>query len=146
MITIYKNKKDIPEGVRLVEWNDLFFNKHIMERIDEKADIIIKQIDHAKLLDSFQLLSGLNGELLNIDHLSSGCKTALNMFYFPENVFSLKECGNNALDVIYKLKTGQVFCEYPVISFEMRNVYVCENMKKKQITDYEELKEWWQDV
>lgn len=146
MITIYKNKADIPSNTELVEFNDLFFNQNMIERLDMTAQELIKKIDGAILREDFRILSGINGELLNIDKLSSGCKTALNIYYFPEKVFSLKECGDNALDLIYSYQSGQVFSEYPIISLFMEKVTVSDQTGKRAITDYDELKGWWQDV
>lgn len=146
MITIYKDKSDIPEDVELVELNDLFFNQNIIERLDMSAHNIIQKIDGAFLRDDFKIISGINEELLNIDKLSTGCKTALNIFYFPEQVFSLKECGDNALDEIYAYETGQVFSEYPIISLFLEKVQICDKKGRRVVTDYEELKGWWQNV
>lgn len=126
MITVYKNKADIPKGMELIEWNDLFFNQNIIERLDMRAEDIIRDIDGAVLRSDYRIASGINGELLNIDKLSTGCKTALNIYYFPEKVFSLKECGDNALDKIYTYQTGMVYSEYPVITLFMENVQICD--------------------
>lgn len=146
MITIYKNKAYIPKDVELVEWNDLFFNQNIIERLDMRAEDIISKIDGAVLREDYRIISGINGELLNIDKLSTGCKTALNIYYFPEKVFSLKECGDNALDEIYAYQTGQVYSEYPVITLFMESVQIHDQDGKRVISDYEELKGWWQNV
>ncbi len=146
MITIYKNKAYIPKDVELVEWNDLFFNQNIIERLDMRAEDIIRKIDGAVLREDYKIISGINGELLNIDKLSTGCKTALNIYYFPEKVFSLKECGDNALDEIYAYQTGQVYSEYPVIALFMECVQIYDQDGKRVISDYEELKGWWQNV
>lgn len=146
MLNIYKNKHDIPENSQLIMINDIFFNKHTVHQMDSKAAAIIRKIDGAVQKGHYQILSGLNSELLNIDKLSSGCKTALNIYYNPDKVFSLKECGDNALDVIYTLNTGNVYCEYPVISFEIISVLVHDANGQTQLDSYEELKGWWQDV
>lgn len=146
MITIYKNKADIPKGVELVELNDLFFNQNIIERLDMRGGGIIRKIDGAILREDYKITSGINGELLNIDKLSTGCKTALNIYYFPEKVFSLKECGDNALDEIYAYQMGQVYSEYPVITLFMESVQIYDPGGKRIISDYEELKGWWQNV
>lgn len=146
MITIYKNKADIPENAELVEWNDLFFNQNIIERLDMSAGDIIRKIDGAVLREDCRITSGINGDLLNIDKLSTGCKTALNIYYFPEKVFSLKECGDNALDEIYGYGTGQVYSEYPVITLFLESVQISDRNGKRVISDYEELKGWWQNV
>lgn len=146
MITIYKDKRDIPNGTELVELNDLFFNQNIMERLDMSAQEMIQKIDGAVLREDYRITSGINGELLNIDKLSTGCKTALNIYYFPEKVFSLKECGDNALDEIYAYPSGQVFSEYPIIALFMESVQICDKNGKRVIDDYGELKGWWQNV
>ncbi len=81
---------------------------------------------------------------MDIDCLSSGCKTVLNVLYYPDRVFCLKECGNNALEVLYGLD-GYVYSEYALIPFDMDSVSVWTKTGKKVINDYEELKEWWED-
>ncbi|MCM1468162.1 MAG: DUF4869 domain-containing protein [Alistipes sp.] len=146
MITIYKNKADIPKNVELIELNDLFFNQNIIERLDMRAQDIIRKIDGADLREDYKITSGINCELLNIDKLSTGCKTALNIYYFPEKVFSLKECGDNALDEIYAYREGQVYSEYPIIALFMEGVQIYDQEGKKVISNYEELKGWWQNV
>ncbi|MDE7204558.1 MAG: DUF4869 domain-containing protein [Lachnospiraceae bacterium] len=146
MITVYKNKADIPKDAGLVELNDLFFNQNIIERLDMRAEGIVREIDGAELRPDYRIVSGINGELLNIDRLSTGCKTALNIHYFPEKVFSLKECGDNALGVIYAYQAGMVYSEYPIIALSMESVRICGRDGERIISDYEELKGWWQNV
>ena len=41
MITIFKNKKDIPESMEYIELNDLFFNKNTVMKIDEKHSLLV---------------------------------------------------------------------------------------------------------
>ena len=72
-------------------------------------------------------------------------KTVLNVMYFPDKVFCIKECGNNALDILFSLEKGLVYSDYAVIPFDMQSVLVCSDGKKRMIEDYEELKEWWED-
>ena len=38
MITIFKNRKDIPGDMEYVELNDLFFNQNTVSFIDKQAD------------------------------------------------------------------------------------------------------------
>lgn len=143
MITIYKNKKDIPQDKEYVELNDVFFNKNTVLVLDEKAREIVEQIDEAELEGKFKIKSKFGGVTLDIDCLSTGCKTVLNVRYFPEKVFCLKECGDNALEVLYALDKGSVYSDYAVIPFGMESVQVCSETETKVINDYEELKEWW---
>ena len=63
--------------------------------------------------------------------------------YNPDKVFCLKECGNNALEILYQLELGNVYSDYALIPFDMEVVNVQTSLGQKEIRDYEELKEWW---
>lgn len=143
MITIYKDKKDIPQDKEYVELNDVFFNKNTVLLLDDHAKEIVEQIDEAELDGKFKIKSKFNGVTLDIDCLSTGCKTVLNVLLFPDKVFCMKECGDNALEVLYELENGSVYSDYAVIPFDMESVKVCDGDEIKTISDYEELKEWW---
>ena len=145
MITIFKNKRDIPKDKEYIELNDIFFNQNTAEKIDERAAQFIEKIDDSKLLSKYKIRSKFDDITLNIDQLSTGCKTVLNVFYYPNKVFCLKECGNNALEVLYSFKQGFVYSEYAMIPFEMDQVEIQTIGGKKVIDDYEELKEWWEN-
>lgn len=145
MITIYKSKKDIPQGMEYVELNDVFFNQNTAEKLDKRADDIISRIDDSKLLGKFKIESKFNRVILDVDCLSTGCKTVLNVMYFPDKVFCIKECGDNALEILYGLDEGAVYSDYAVIPFEMQRVLAYSDGNKRIIDDYEELKEWWED-
>jgi hypothetical protein len=129
-----------------VELNDLFFNQNTASLIDGRAEKVIEMIDGAKLIGKYKISSKFNDVALDIDRLSAGCKTVLNVLYYPDKVFCLKECGNNALAVLYGLEKGYVCSEYALIPFDMDSVTVQEKMGKKVISDYEELKEWWDNA
>ena len=143
MITIFKNRNDIPQDMEYVELNDIYFNQNTAVRLDDKAEKIIEVIDGAKLISKYKIRSKFNDIVLDIDKLSAGCKTVLNVVYNPDKVFCLKECGNNALEVLYGLVAGNVYSDYALIPFEMDAVNVQTSSGKKEINDYEELKEWW---
>ena len=88
-----------------------------------------RNIDGSKLLSKYKIRSRFDDIALNIDQLSTGCKTVLNVFYYPDKVFCLKECGNNALEAIYGLEKAEVQA----------------SGRKRVIDDYEKLKEWWEN-
>ena len=142
MITVYK-KKPRSKDLEFVTLNDVFFNKYTVSSLDDRAKEIIERIDHSQMLSQFTISSRFDGMTLNIDKLSTGCKTALNVMYNPDKVFDIRECGDNALDVIYALPSGNVYCEYTLISFDMDKVNVYEKKGMREIDSYEELKEWW---
>lgn len=143
MITIFKDKKDIPSDKEYVELNDVFFNQRTVSRIDDKASAIVEKIDASKLIGKYKMESKFNGVTLDIDCLSTGCKTVLNVLYYPDKVFCLKECGDNALEVLYGLEDGAVYSDCAVIPFDMNEVNVSDLNGTRVISDYEELKEWW---
>lgn len=143
MITIFKNKKDIPQDMEYIELNDIYFNQNTALKLDGKAEKIIEIIDGAKLISKFKIRSKFNDIVLDVDKLSAGCKTILNVLYNPNKVFCLKECGNNALEILFGFQTGNVYSDYALIPFEMDAVNVQTCSGKKEIHDYEELKEWW---
>ncbi len=144
MITVYKEKA-IPKNMELIKLNDIFFNKYTAEKLDDKAADIIFKIDQSKMVDKFSIQSRFDGAVLNIDKLSSGCKTILNILYNPDKVFDIRECGENAIDVIYGLESGNITCEYPLISFEMKKVIAVNKKGSCEFDSYDELKEWWSD-
>lgn len=143
MITIFKDKKDIPGNMEYVELNDLFFNQNTVSFIDKQAEKIIEMIDDTKLISKYKIYSRFDEIALDIDRLSTGCKTVLNVLYYPDKVFCLKECGNNALEILYHFETGHVFSEYALIPFTMDTIAAQSKSGKKVISDYEELKGWW---
>lgn len=142
MITVFK-KKFLPKGMELVALNDIYFNKNTVTLLDDRAKDIIERIDHSKMLSPYIISSRFDGTALNIDRLSTGCKTVLNVLYNPDKVFDIRECGDNALDVIYALPNGNVYCDYPLISFDIDKVTVRDKKGARVIDSYEALKEWW---
>ena len=142
MITVYK-KGTLPKNLELVSLNDIFFNKTTVEKLDDWAEEIIRKIDHCGMLSPYKIRSRFDGSALNIDKLSTGCKTALNVLYNQNKVFDIRECGDNALDVIYALPHGNVYCDYPLISFDMEKVNIPCKKGVREIDSYEELKAWW---
>ncbi|MGN0513128.1 MAG: DUF4869 domain-containing protein [Lachnospiraceae bacterium] len=143
MITIFKNLQEIPQNMEYIELNDLFFNQNTAAMIDERAADIIKKIDHAKLIDKYRISSRFDGTTVNVDKLSTSCKTILNVLYHPEKVFCLKECGNIALEILYGMNSGYVYSYNAMIPFDMCSVIVQDKSGARIITDYEELKAWW---
>lgn len=63
--------------------------------------------------------------------------------YDLDKVFDMCECGDNALDMVYALKNGNICCDYPFISFGVQSVNVNDGKGSKEMDSYEALKEWW---
>jgi hypothetical protein len=126
-----------------VELNDVYFNQNTASMLDEKAKTIIDTIDKSEWISKYKIRSRFDDIILDIDKLSAGCKTVLNVMYNPRKVFCMKECGNNALNVLFSLASGNVYSNYALIPFEIESLNVQTSSEKKVINDYEELKEWW---
>ena len=92
MITIYKKKADIPAEKELVILNDIYFNRNTVEMLDKRAENIMKKIDGVSRIGKYRIQSKFHNVALDIDHLSTGCKTVLNVMYNPDKVFCIKEC------------------------------------------------------
>ncbi len=60
--------------------------------IDKRAEDIIESIDGARLISKYKISSSFNDVALDIDKLSAGCKTVLNVMYNPDKVFCMKVC------------------------------------------------------
>lgn len=144
MITVYKNNA-IPKGSNVIKINDIFLNKYTAAMLDDRAKCIIQTIDQSEMLNKFSVKSRFDGMVLNIDKLSTGCKTVLNVMYNPDKVFDICECGDNALDVLYTLEEGKICCDYPLVSFDMKKVKAKDKKDERIIESYDELKEWWMD-
>lgn len=145
LIKIYKNKKDIPVGMEYIQLNDIYFNEVTCDLIDDKAADIIREIDASELVGKYKVRSRFGDDILNIDKISTGCKTVLNVLYNPDKVFWIMDCGDNALQVLYRLESGNVYCETPMIPFEMVPAEAVTLRESKVIDDYEDLKEWWRN-
>ena len=145
MITIFKNKKDIPQDKEYIELNGIFFNQNTATKLDDRAAKYIQMIDGSELISKYKIRSRFEDITLNTDQLSTGCKTVLNVLYFPNKVFCLKECGNNALEILYGSEEGYIYSDYAMIPFTMERVKVQTSGECKVIEDYEELKEWWEN-
>ena len=48
-----------------------------------------------------------------------------------------------ALEILYKEEKGFVYSDYAVIPFDMDEVRITDGRGIRTISDYEELKEWW---
>ena len=63
MLTIYKNKNDIPANKDYVELNDIFFNMNTSSLLDDRAKDIIKLIDASEMISRYKIRSRFNHAL-----------------------------------------------------------------------------------
>ena len=55
MITIFKNKKDIPDELYCVELNDVYFNQNTVSVLDDRAGSIVEKIDASRLIGKYKI-------------------------------------------------------------------------------------------
>ena len=118
-LNIYRNKSDIPDNIKLVTNNDLFFNAETSIKNTELAADILMKVDKAKYNSSLTFI-GRTQELgaLNKSMLSTGTKVLLNVIEHQGICFNIVECGDNALEFIPKIRTGYVLWELPVLAYK----------------------------
>ena len=104
---VYTDKKDIPEGIEIIEDVNVEFLKAVIRGTDEE-NFLVKGIEQGALIsgDGSAYIDRF-GFKLRIDEMSSGCKAALCVVNYPYKVVNLKECGLNARDcIISHCKSG----------------------------------------
>ena len=110
--------------------------------LDDRAKVIIRDVDSSAMISRYKIRSRFNGDVLNTDKLSTSCKTVLNVMYYPDKVFCLKECGEEAVEILFAFEKGAVYSDYAMIPFDFDKVEVCSGGRIAVIDDYEELKTW----
>lgn len=95
---------------RLVQYNDQFFDMEFYSKkaaVDQNIINLIKHIDGSKYAGN-GFIRTVAGNGPDLTYLSTGCKTAINVYTFSNYIFSLEEIGDNAKEEIFKLKTGNI--------------------------------------
>ena len=87
MITIYKDKRQIPSNMEIVELNDIFFNQNTTEFIDSRAVEIVQQIDGARLVGKYKIIYRFHGKKwTSLLHLSCSKERKFRGLEFRQNV------------------------------------------------------------
>ena len=115
---IYRSADEVPEGIRVVTNNNLFFNARTPISNTELTSDILATVDKARYNSGFTFI-GRTPELgaLNKSMLSTGTKTLLNIISYPDVCFNVVECGLNALCFLPRIKDGYVVWRFPLISY-----------------------------
>lgn len=116
-LRIYTDKKEVPANTEVIGYNDKFFDGVLLSN-DEISSIVMNKIDHATY-NSPTTFIGRDKSLgaLNKEHLSTGCKTLLNIITNPDKCFDVVECGQNALALIPFIKEGNILWEVPILHY-----------------------------
>ena len=115
MLEVYLSLSD-NEKKQAIIFNDAYFNTHV-NGIDFDSNTIrglISKIDETEYIGNLKIMSKMENTPTNVENLSTGCKTAINVATFQNKIVSLTECGINALEEIFKIEEGKVYIEYPM--------------------------------
>ena len=149
MLTIYTcigraehelEKAKIPVKHRNDAWFDANFrqSKIVMDAVVKR---IIMQIDGSKVVDNRTIITRF-GEARTLDYLSTGCKTAINVYMFPDICFNAIECSSNSLQEILRLNRGYVIMPLrPLIEddFDIDALLINNEGKAKVVKKFTEL-------
>lgn len=143
-LRIYTDKKAIPNDMKFIDYNDLFFNGESLKS-DEVSKKIMREIDQAQYSTENTFI-GRDKSLgnLNKEHLSTGCKTLLNIISNQDKCFDVKECGANALSLLPLIKNGNILWETPVLHY-VGNASCDINIHEKHFTDFREFLKYVMD-
>jgi hypothetical protein len=124
-LNIYRNIKDIPSGMNYIASNDLFFEAQGNIENSELSNEILMTIDNATFING-SAFKGRFGkdDLQPKSNLSTGTKTLFNILQNPDVCFNVAECGNNALEFMFKIQNGNILWEYPVVC--LKNDISCD--------------------
>jgi hypothetical protein len=117
-LNIYTDIDDIPEKMRYIKCNDAFFDAEGIIGEDIFCREVLRDIDGAEYVDNYTFKSRFDnfGNLDKI-HLSTGSKTALNIYQNPNICFDVCECGNNVLCKILKIINGNILWKTQVVLY-----------------------------
>jgi hypothetical protein len=146
MLEIYKNIKLIDPNTYVVG-NDSLFDLAVMPNeslVDDKVKEIMLSIDKA-VYKPGMLMDTPFGKGASLSYLSTGCKTVINTYLFPQYCINASECGNNALLELLKLDKGSIYmydCPYSDDNFEFNSDVLVHTVNYDVVcSDYEELRE-----
>lgn len=139
MLNVYIGNK--PK--ELIIFNDGWFNTYadLIDFEDKTVQNIMKIIDGVNYAGDLMFFSKFKKNAqVSVSELSSGCKTAINVYSFQNKIFSLAECGNNALRTIFGLKNGNGYVKYYIYPGEFYNkVNIIINNKSIVVSSNKEM-------
>lgn len=144
MLRIYTDKVD-----NIINFNDAYFNKHTINHLDKtETRNIIYAIDGV-VSDGDTIISKFTGAKLDLEHLSTSCKTVLNVVFNTDKVFNAIECGKEALIYMYKQCEGNIYLEDILLPIdESFSIDVSVNYLGNWLgfNSIESLRSWYQGV
>lgn len=136
-VYLYTEKQD-----NMIFNNDSFFKRNVASYDFKEKDLeAIRVIDHAKLLGKYNIESEYG--VGTIDHLSTGCKTILNILHNRNRVVNISGCGENALNFIFGIPDARLYAGFPMrVKMSSDTVIVIND--KCVVNDEREYNTWWE--
>lgn len=108
-LNLYIDKELVKDKSSIIKYNDAQFE---LDKGTFKIDDIVKQlifrIDKSIYIEGTTIKTRY-GEYLDMEYLSTGCKTAINVYNHPEKVVYCIECGSNAiLEILKLIRNGNI--------------------------------------
>lgn len=138
MLKIYISKKDVPKrNNRFIESVDMFFNSIMYNlSITDKDMYYMSSIDKADYVGNGRIKTVFGDT--TIENLSTGCKALILLNHYKDRVISINECGENALDYVYKDNAeGNIYLSFAIYPNEYnpkKKVVLCRNGREKEVT------------
>lgn len=135
MLNIYigKTNKDIEL------YNDSWFNINVsnIDFTNTQINNIIKHVDNTEYVKNNKIKSKfIRGTLAHVNELSSGCKTVINVVSFQDKLFTIAECGNNAIKELFIQNIGNIYVPYGMVIPDLNiNINLIFNGKSYNISD-----------
>lgn len=131
-----KAKAKNPRSV--IEDSRFFFSKNKREEWfkDPFVKQIIEDVDKAEVIDGM-VLKDRNGKIIPPEYLSTGSKTAICIYEFPEKIFNATQMGDNALifiTVLSEYRDITVLCYRLLPYCQMKDTDFYKDYKKVDIS------------
>lgn len=127
VLNIYTNERDLPIDKGYIEYNDAWFDSHIAwgnTAIDQTIRDIVQAIDGSIVTVDGRYIETRYGDRINISYLSTGCKTVINAYCFPNKLINCAEVGDNAFFELFKLTTGYLYVPiFPALTHDISNSF-----------------------
>ena len=131
-----------------------FFSKNKKKEwfADPFVQSIIQFVDKANVVGDY-LLEDRDGNMIPPEYLSTGTKTAICIYEFPELIFNLTQMGDNVLIFIVKLSLQRditAICYRYLPYCQLQNIDFYKDYKKFEIGDsidfYDAMDEWLEEI
>lgn len=117
---------------------------------DSFVQIILKLIDGATVVDGL-VLKSRTGDIIPADYLSTGAKTMICIYEFPNLIFNITQMGNNVIPLLIELckKENRTVLSYRLIPiYQMSEIKLQKDYQDYQVRDdsYDDVDEWLEEI